>query len=469
MEDPVSLGDVIADKYRVDRVLGRGGMGVVVAATHLRLQKLRAIKLMLPKAMTIPGAAECFLREAWTACALESDHVARVLDVGEHEGVPFMIMEHLEGSDLGAVLARRGALPIREATRYALEVCDALAEAHTLGIIHRDIKPANLLLTQRRHGAPMIKVLDFGLAKIATPRLLEDMGRRGTTLTGLLAGSPCYMSPEQALTRRDIDARSDIWSLGVVLFQMLTGTLPFGEENTTVTSLIGAICHEAPRAPSAVLPGLPAGLEALILRCLEKDRDKRFQNVAELAVALSPFAPMDAAPLVARIRRVIGGPAASLAEGAPSRMLNVSDLPPPPVLTVQPPAVVLGADATVRVGAAAAPPPPLPRLGSVEAQAPVVPGPGTLTSAIWDHRVGMELPPASTRVGRPRGFWATAAAAVLLVAGGMGVEARSRGAAADARRARAGVAAAALEISAPARALARGPGGESGAGVESGR
>src|SRR5512134_257581 len=151
MDDPVSLGDVIADRYRVDRVLGRGGMGVVVAATHLRLQKLRAIKLMLPRALDIPGAADCFLREAWTACALESDHVARVLDVGEHEGVPYMLMEHFEGQDLAAVLARRGALPAREAARYAIEVCDALAEAHTLGIVHRDIKPANLLLAQRRH------------------------------------------------------------------------------------------------------------------------------------------------------------------------------------------------------------------------------------------------------------------------------------------------------------------------------
>ena len=273
---PVAEGEVLAGKYRVEKVLGVGGMGVVVAATHATLRQKVAIKFLLPGASD--EVVQRFLREARAAVRLRSDHVARVIDVGELEsGAPFMVMEYLAGSDLSAVLRDRGALPIDEAVDYVLQACEAIAEAHVAGIVHRDLKPANLFLTKAPDGSPSVKVLDFGISKDSGGGDGED--EQGLTRTTAVLGSPHYMAPEQMRSTRSVDGRADIWSLGVILFQLL---------DEMVGSMQGAVVHGSSRLrrcckrtrrrrkPDRAAPGLPPGLDAAILRCLCRDRDARF-------------------------------------------------------------------------------------------------------------------------------------------------------------------------------------------------
>ncbi len=278
----VRVGEVLADKYRVERVLGAGGMGVVVAATHIHLDERVAIKLMLPEAARQRQAAERFLREAKAAVKIQSEHVARVRDVGTlPNGTPYMVMEHLTGSDLAGVI-EAGRLPPLAVVEYVLQACEALAEAHAAGIVHRDIKPANLFLTRRADGSPCVKVLDFGISKITTgandPRM---------TKTSAVMGSPLYMSPEQLRSSRDVDARSDIWALGAVMHELLSGSPPFDGE--TIPELCMRIVEAPAPRITAERQDVPPALEAVILRCLEKDPAQRFQHVGELAEALAPF------------------------------------------------------------------------------------------------------------------------------------------------------------------------------------
>lgn len=304
MMEPVGVGDVIADKYQVDRILGRGGMGLVVAATHRELRKVHAIKLMLPEANAVPKAIERFFREARAASELTSEHVAHVFDVGRLEdGTPFIVMEHLEGRDLANELAERVALPVEEAVLYAIQVCEALADAHAHGIVHRDLKPGNLFLTSANDGSPCIKVLDFGISKLVDPDKAAIDGKK--TTSGAVLGSPLYMSPEQIRADRDLDARCDIWGLGVILYQLTTGCLPF--DCGSVVQSLAMILERSPPPPSERAPGLPKALDAVILRCLEKRHANRYADVGELARDLLPFAPPSTAPLVERVGRVIAG------------------------------------------------------------------------------------------------------------------------------------------------------------------
>jgi serine/threonine-protein kinase len=299
MSNLVAIGDVIADKYRVDSILGTGAMGVVVAATHLELRARRAIKVLLPHVCASRMASERFLREARALAELRGTHVSHVYDVGRLEsGEPFMIMEYLDGRTLTDVLAERGALPPEEAALYALHACEALAEAHALGIVHRDLKPDNLYLTCANDGSPCVKVLDFGVSK-----LLGDESPTMTT-TGAIVGSPLYMSPEQINASRDVDGRTDIWSLGVILHQLVTGVCPF--EGSTVLQVIVQIADKQLAPPSTLRPGVPAALDAIILRCLDKDISRRYQDVVEFARDLAQIAPATLAPdsLAARIERI---------------------------------------------------------------------------------------------------------------------------------------------------------------------
>jgi tRNA A-37 threonylcarbamoyl transferase component Bud32 len=311
-------GTVLMGKYRVDRVLGAGGMGMVVAATHLHLKEQVALKFLLPEVLTNYEVVQRFLREAQAAVRLKGEHVARVIDVGSlPDGVPYIVMEYLHGSDLSGQLARRGTLPPAETVDYVLQACEALAEAHALGIVHRDLKPANLFLTRRPDGSTLVKVLDFGISK--APVAVESE----LTRTHAVMGTPSYMSPEQMRSSRDVDGRSDIWSLGVVLYECLSGRRPF--ESETFSGLCFQVAID-PIPPLRV--ALPRGLDAAVYRCLEKDPTARFESVADLAAALAPYAgnARAAAQVVERTAAMRGGvsPSVQAGPGTPTTPTTLS-------------------------------------------------------------------------------------------------------------------------------------------------
>ena len=281
------VGHIVDRKYRVDRLIGEGAMGYVVAAYHLDLHTTVAIKILAPSLLANTEAVERFAREARAAARVVNQHVARVLDVGKLDtGAPYMVMEFLKGHDLANMLATRGRLPIAEAIDYVLQACEAIAEAHTLGIIHRDLKPANLFCVRHPDGTSWIKVLDFGISKVT--ELGASTGDNTMTATTDVMGSPFYMSPEQMESTRGVDARTDIWAMGVILYEVLTGRVPFDGET------IGEVCRDiASRRPKPVRdfrPEVSPALESVVFRCIEKDREKRYSDVAELALALGDFA-----------------------------------------------------------------------------------------------------------------------------------------------------------------------------------
>jgi eukaryotic-like serine/threonine-protein kinase len=288
-------GEIIAGKYRVERVLGVGGMGVVVAAQHVRLDEKVALKFLLPEALVNGEAVSRFEREARAASKIKSEHVARVSDVGTLDnGSPYMVMEYLEGTDLSGWLEKQGAMPVSQAVDFVLQACEALAEAHSLGIVHRDLKPANLFCIQRPDGQLCVKVLDFGISKLTAPG--SDVAMTRTTA---LLGSPLYMSPEQMMMSKGVDARTDIWSLGTILFELVTGKPPFDAES--VTELAIKIATQPHTPVRSLRADVPAAFEQTIAKCLDKDRALRFQTVADLAVALADFAPPHARLSVERV------------------------------------------------------------------------------------------------------------------------------------------------------------------------
>ena len=298
---PVQPGEILANKYRVERILGVGGMGVVVQATHVHLDERVALKFMLPEAMANAEVAGRFLREARMAVKLKSEHVAKVMDVGTLEsGSPYIVMEYLEGTDLNQLLERHGPLPFADVAEYVIQACDAIAEAHSLGIVHRDLKPANLFLTHRADGAPLVKVLDFGISKA---NQLGDAGG-GMTKTAAMMGSPYFMSPEQMRSAKDVDARSDVWSVGVIIYQLLTARLPF--ESDTLGGIMAAVFTEDPRMLSTYRPDVPHAFEAIVRRCLQRDPSARAQNVGEIAMTLAPYAPARAKPIADRVVALVG-------------------------------------------------------------------------------------------------------------------------------------------------------------------
>ena len=305
-------GAVLAGKYRVEGVLGRGGMGVVVAALHLQLQERVALKFLLERSEQNPLPLARFLREAQAAARIKSEHVARVLDFGALEdGTPFLVMEYLEGRDLARELSERGPLSIERAVDTLLQACEALAEAHALGIVHRDLKPANLFLAINGAGRARVKLLDFGISKVT-----EAVTGPNVTTTHALLGSPAYMSPEQLRRPREVDARSDIWSLGAVLFELVTGETPFHGE--TLSDLCVKIATEPPRRLRELLPQAPPRLEAVLQRCLEKERARRYPTIAALAEDLSALGSAEGRASLARIASWAGAPLATAATlGAP--------------------------------------------------------------------------------------------------------------------------------------------------------
>jgi eukaryotic-like serine/threonine-protein kinase len=328
---PVVIGDVIAGKYVVERIIGEGGMGVVLAARHLELEQRVAIKFLLPEIAEQGMAAERFRREARAAARIRGQHICRVLDVGTLEtGVPFMVMEYLEGCDLASELEQRGRLPCEEAIGYVLQACEALAEAHATGVIHRDLKPANLFLEACGDGSRRVKVLDFGVSK----SLLDGTPGRGAaalTKTSSLVGSPLYMSPEQLDSARDVDARTDIWALGVVLYELIAGRTPF--QGDSIPQLVTSVLHDPPRSLSDQDVTVPNGLEAVLWRALSKQRAVRYASVAEFVNALMPFAPPQALGTAGRVSRLLSAteplPASALPSPAPANPARVAQAATP--------------------------------------------------------------------------------------------------------------------------------------------
>ncbi len=283
---PVNVGDVLLGKYVVERVIGAGGMGVVVAVRHRELNELYAMKFMLPAALANAQAVDRFVREARAAAKLKSEHVASVHDVGRLEnGSPYMVMEHLTGKDLEGVLEESGPLPVTTAATYVMQACDAIAEAHDAGIIHRDLKPANLFLTRRPSGSPCVKVLDFGISKSTSP---EDQQGGSMTRTTAIMGSPYYMSPEQMRSSKNVDTRTDIWALGVILYQLSTGRVPFPGD--TITEVCSGVLSEEPPPLVPTFAGISPEYDMIVRRCLAKRPEHRYQTARELMTALATVA-----------------------------------------------------------------------------------------------------------------------------------------------------------------------------------
>jgi serine/threonine protein kinase len=282
---------VIGGKYRAERVVARGGMGVILRARHMRLGHRVAIKLL------DRGFSDArWTLEAASAARLIGEHVVRMVDADEMpDGTPYLVMEWLDGIDLATLIEREGPITPARAVDYVLQTLAALAEAHVLGIVHRDVKPSNLFLAKRAEGREIIKLLDFGVSK------LSDPGAMSRTATGAVVGTPLFMAPEQLLSAKQADPRSDLWSIGVVLYNLISGALPFEAETATALAASFASIAHRPRPLSEVLPGVDPRLESVVHRCLERDPALRFQGAHELARALAPFALASALGSAARV------------------------------------------------------------------------------------------------------------------------------------------------------------------------
>jgi len=295
-------GETIAGKYVVEGPCGRGGLAAILSAMHVGLDQRVALKVLLPQWAGDAAIVERFLREGRAATSIRSEHVVRVFDVGTLEsGAPYLVLEYLDGHNLDDVITMWGPLPVATAVDWVLQAAEAIAEAHALGIVHRDIKPANLFLTKRADGSSCIKVIDFGLSKITDPKMRGALSK--VTQPKEVFGSPHYMAPEQLRAACDAGAPADLWSLGAVLHELLTGQPPFHGE--TMPEICATVLTEAPPPVTSLRAGIPAQIETAVLRCLQKEPGDRFGSVAEFAAALSPFGTFEASESRGRIERVL--------------------------------------------------------------------------------------------------------------------------------------------------------------------
>jgi serine/threonine-protein kinase len=415
----VGVGDVVAQKYRVDRLLGVGGVGFVLAARHVSLEGYFALKFLKKRFLQDRSIVERFTREAKAACRIKSEYVARVYDVGMHGGAPFLVMEHLQGRDLATLLAENGPFDVSDAAEYLVQACAALAVAHASGIVHRDIKPENLFLVDHE-GLATIKLLDFGISKVslAPESPADDWPSEGEALTGrLTCGTPYYMSPEQVRSTATVDARTDVWSLGMVLYELLSGTTAF--QGDSIADICGAILEQEPLSLAELRPDLPQEIVDVVWRCLRKNPEDRYATIAELAVALLPFAPPRALAIAegsAWIRRAaiqtVGTPA--LSEGRISSG-SLGSLPPksdrrgvavpttPRSITprpVQRTPVTPGSIALATIGDSAPPPRNMQKIAIAAAVVVALGALGAFAAVGLSHSSKVEAPPPSAEARR---------------------------------------------------------------------
>ncbi len=297
----VKPGDVLAEKYRVEQIIGRGGMAVVVLATHLGLHRQVAIKIL--SSVASEKAIARLQREALMVAQMQSEHIVKIFDVDRLDtGQPYVVMEVLDGHDMRRIVKVRAPLPVGEAVEYVLQACEGVAHAHAHGIIHRDLKPANLFVTLREDGSELVKVLDFGVSKLQ-PGTSAPGGNVSLTDPQAIVGTPRYMSPEQWLSAREVDPRTDIWSLGIILFMLLTGRAPF--EGLKPLLLKRAILSTNPPSLSSLRADVSPGLDEVMQKCLRKKPGERYQSIAEFARALEPFGGDDDGARSARIAEII--------------------------------------------------------------------------------------------------------------------------------------------------------------------
>jgi len=389
----LEIGTVVANKYRLEREIGSGGMGVVFAATHIHLEQRVALKFLHAHSQT-PETVERFYREARAAVKIQSEHVARVLDIGDLDGGPYIVMEYLEGDDLENVVKNAGPLPVDDAVRYLLQTCEALAEVHALGMVHRDIKPANLFLAARADGTPIVKLLDFGISKQGWEQDAKDAKLSGggrLTQTSAVIGSPRYMSPEQLRSSRDVDVRTDVWSLGVTLFEMLGGDSPFA--SGTMPEVCASILKDAPISLVGLRPDVPIELENVIHRCLAKKPAERWSNVGELAMALRPFGPT--ASTTRSIERVAGVLHQNAVRGSMAEAGRGLGSTPPPISSTQP--RVKTVDRPLGVSHAMIPQPPI-----IPADASAPRSSGSSDTGRTDASGHVSMMPTEHQIAMPR-------------------------------------------------------------------
>lgn len=339
-EDHIAIppGTIVLDKYRVERPLGIGGMGVVVMATHIALGTPVAIKFLLPQFAASPEASRRFVREAQAASKIASEHIVRVFDTGTTAPHgPYIVMEFLEGNDLSNLVRRGGVLAIDVAIDYVVQAALALAEAHANGVVHRDVKPANLFLVEQPDGSPLVKVLDFGISKVAEGASLE------VTKTSAILGSGLYMSPEQMKASKSVDHRTDVYALGISLFELLTRTQPFTADSFAELAI--KVNMEPPANIRSFRQDVPPELAEVIAKAYAKKPEDRYQSMGELALALAPWAAERTQRNIDRLARTETrrgrapslppprtGSSPSLAPLSPSFLEGDLKIPPPPSL-----------------------------------------------------------------------------------------------------------------------------------------
>jgi serine/threonine-protein kinase len=320
-------GEVLDGKYRVEKLLGEGGMGAVAKATHLIRRAPVALKFMSPAVLALQGAVERFVNEGVAASQIDSDHVVKVFDVGRlPSGAPYLVMEFLPGQDLAQILEREGGrLSIPRAVHFTIQILRALQTAHAAGIIHRDMKPSNCFVIDKDGEPDFVKLVDFGISKVRSD---DPEGKPANlTRTNSALGTPLYMSPEQARSPRDVDQRSDLYSVGAILYELLAGRTPYTSDTGEFTEILYKIFTTEPEPLQNLRPDVPPELAAVVQRALTRDLNIRFATAVDFAEALAPFADERSANVISRLR---GGRGRSIVPAPAAGALTPSRAPPVP-------------------------------------------------------------------------------------------------------------------------------------------